>query len=174
MKEGRLEATQIIFALPESKDAKHALLQVFERFAGLYEFLKIQPNAHRQQERTLEERFFVDRFAIEDALDVVRGVRKPPDAAGWKFWSLYRYQPRRGMAWASFEADGLADKVFLKIRCGGTYDQDDEPPEWIRLQSIAPLTSLQSFWDQLWAAAAYDVWATIRGEQVSVCVTFVR
>jgi hypothetical protein len=144
---------------------------VREKVVSAYESL---PLSHEAQEEIANE-FESDRFAVEDVITVVLEQASPvfPEYRAKGFWTFGRQSPRFGTPWGTLLFDDIHKTIELMIRYGGSFEDDEDTPLWLRCPILS--TGGASY-DELCALAAnckaLDIWWYLEDGKVSGKLVF--
>lgn len=110
-----------------------------------------------------------DKFMVEDIISVRGGVA--PAISEWierGFWTLGRHHPRFGIPWGGFTFDEEHDEAALLVRCGGTFDDEEDPPLWVscRLTNLTR-ADIESMSRSTFEAHTLDLWLLPNAENIA-------
>lgn len=86
---------------------------------------------------------------------------------GLGFWSFGRTGPFFGTPWAGITFDRTRGETILRIRIGGSFAEDDDPPQWAEC-SITEIdgSSSDSLQQALFDSSSFDVWVRPSGNNL--------
>jgi hypothetical protein len=155
-----------IGTLPKDGAALAAVRSTFARFTRIKNYLlesgfKGLPDFKKNE---LAHEFDVDRFLIEDIVDVLDGSvpsfidPHTPDV----FWTFGRHSPRWGMPWGSLTLDDTGF-CHLNIRWGGSFEDVDDPPRTVRCTVLLqPIPSITAIEEILFSSRKLDLWLRLQ------------
>jgi hypothetical protein len=155
----------VLHLVAEATSASHErLLPVHRGFDAVRRAV-----AGKQAPPLPSEDLVFDQYTVTDIERAVREDLAPePDLLASGYWTLGRTTPRHGAPWASVTIDETSSSVYFRIRTAGTFDDVEDPPQWVawRVNSddTQPVSSI------LMNASTADFWWTIEGSSLRITV----
>lgn len=138
-----MKVIDFVASQPAEDSAKEKLkhtLEVFRSVADKVKTVGASVFITRETQDRLADEVGADRFMVEDVVSTLIQQTPPifTEFIGGGFWTLGRHAPRWGTPWGGLIFYDARKSVELLVRYGGSFIDEDDPPQWINCPLMSP------------------------------------